>query len=87
MKRIEFPAELAIFTDRISDHWINIITNGISKIQDKDSVPKLDDWYFVIRNLLENEEKPPSILWALCSKIAWIQADIEFFTEPSRGNL
>ncbi|MFX0122645.1 MAG: hypothetical protein ACFFAE_03350 [Candidatus Hodarchaeota archaeon] len=83
MKRIEFPAELAIFADRISDHWINIISNGISKIQEKDSVPKLDDWYFVIRNLLEKEKKPPSVLWALCSKIAWIQADIEFFTYKS----
>lgn len=83
MKRIEFPAELAIFADRISDHWFNIITNGFSKIQKKDSVPKLDDWYFLIRNLLDKEEKPPSVLWALCSKIAWIQADIEFFTNKS----
>ncbi|UCG03650.1 MAG: tetratricopeptide repeat protein [Candidatus Heimdallarchaeota archaeon] len=83
MKRIEFPAELAIFADRISDHWINLITTAIVKIQEKDSIPKLDDWYFVIRNLLEKEEKPPSILWALCSKIAWIQADIEFFINKS----
>jgi tetratricopeptide (TPR) repeat protein len=83
MKRIEFPIELAIFADRISDHWIDTITKSILKIQDKDSIPKLDDWYFVIRNLLEKEEKPPSILWALCSKIAWIQADIKFFTNKS----
>lgn len=83
MKRIEFPAELAIFTDRISDHWINIIANSILKIQENDSIPKLDDWYFVIRNLLEKEEKPPSVLWALCSKIAWIQADIGFFINKS----
>ncbi|MFX1504603.1 MAG: tetratricopeptide repeat protein [Promethearchaeota archaeon] len=83
MKRIEFPAELAIFGDRISDHWIEIISNGLSKIQEEDSIPKLDDWYFVIRNFLENEEKSPSILWALCSKIAWIQADIKFFVNKS----
>ncbi|MFW9906076.1 MAG: hypothetical protein ACFFFH_17265 [Candidatus Thorarchaeota archaeon] len=83
MKRIEFPTELMVFADRISDHWMNKITKSISKIQDKDSVPKLDDWYFVIRNLLEKEEKPPSILWGLCSKIAWIQADIKFFTNKS----
>lgn len=83
MKRIEFPAELAIFADRIGDHWINIITNGFSKFLEKDSVPKLDDWYFLIRNLLEKEENPPSVFWALCSKIAWIQADIGFFKDKS----
>ncbi|MHA2243382.1 MAG: tetratricopeptide repeat protein [Candidatus Hodarchaeales archaeon] len=83
MNKIEFPAELAIFADRISDHWINIITKGFSNIQEKDSVPKLDDWYFLIRNLLEKEEKPSTVLWALCSKLAWIQADIGFFTKNS----
>ncbi|MFX1516736.1 MAG: hypothetical protein ACFFC6_10525 [Promethearchaeota archaeon] len=83
MKNLEFPAEVAIFADRINDHWINLITIGLSKIQEKESVPKLDDLYFVIRNLLEKKDKPPSILWALCSKIAWIQADIEFFTNKS----
>ena len=83
MKRIEFPTELAIFADRISDHWIELISNSLSKIQEKDSVPKLDDWYFVIQNLLEKEKDIPSILWALCSKIAWIQADIKFFIDKS----
>jgi tetratricopeptide (TPR) repeat protein len=83
MKRIEFPAELAIFADRISDHWIDIITNNLLKIQEKDSIPKLDDWYFVVRNLLEKERDLPSVLWALCSKIAWIQADIKFFINKS----
>ena len=83
MKRIEFPTELAIFADRFSDHWIDRISNDLQKIKEKDSVPKLDDWYFVIRNLLVKEKNPPSILWALCSKIAWIQADIKFFTDNS----
>jgi len=83
MKSLEFPAELAIFADRINNPWINLITNSLSKIQEKDTVPKLDDWYFVTLNLLEKEENPPSVLWALCSKIAWIQADIKFFNDNS----
>ncbi|UCG89820.1 MAG: tetratricopeptide repeat protein [Candidatus Heimdallarchaeota archaeon] len=83
MNKIEFPSELAIFADRISDHWISKIKNGFSKIQEKSSVPKLDDWYSLIQNLLEEEEKPPTVLWALCSKLAWIHADIEFFAEKS----
>ncbi|MFX1285222.1 MAG: hypothetical protein ACFFB5_16335 [Promethearchaeota archaeon] len=83
MSIIEFPAELAIFADRINDYWISKIKNELSKIQEKSPTLKLDDWYFLIRNLLEDEENTSSVLWALCSKIAWIQADIEFFKNKS----
>ena len=39
MKRIEFPAELVIFADRFSDdHWIDIISNDILKIKEKDAI-------------------------------------------------
>ncbi len=83
MNKIEFPPELAIFTDRINGHWINIIKSNFSKIKKKSSVSKLDDWYFLIQHLIEKEENLPTVLWALCSKLAWIQADIEFFTKKS----
>ncbi len=81
MKQIKFPSELAVFTDRISDQWIAKLKVKFSKIQEDNSVPTLSDWYCHIQDLLEEEKQPPFVLWALCSKLAWIQADVEFFSK------
>lgn len=80
---MDFPPELVIFAGRLSDHWITKLTDSLMKIQKNNSVPTLSDWYLHVQNLVEQEEQPYSELWALYSKLAWIQADVEFFFQKS----
>ncbi len=83
MELIKFPSELAVFADRINDHWIAKLQDRFSKIQEEKSALTLNDWYSHVQSVLTQEEQPPSELWALFSKLAWIQADVDFFTEKS----
>ncbi len=83
MELINFPSELAVFADRINDDWIVKLQDSFSKTQERKSALTLNDWSEHVQNLLAREKQPPSALWGLYSKLAWIQADVNFFTEKS----
>ena len=83
MELLKFPTELAVFADRIDGYWIDKLRDSFSKILENKSTLTLNDWYSQVRTLLAQEKQPSSELLGIYSKIAWIQADVDFFKEKS----
>jgi tetratricopeptide (TPR) repeat protein len=83
MQKIDFPSELAIFRNRISDRYIAKFKEFFSADQRSSQVLSLNDWYAFLKTIIIEEKDIPSEIWALSSKLAWIIADVSFFVDNS----
>ncbi|MFX0086059.1 MAG: tetratricopeptide repeat protein [Candidatus Hodarchaeota archaeon] len=83
MQKIDFPSELTIFKNRISDRYLAKFEEYFSATQISTQASSLNDWFTFLKSILAEEKDIPSEIWALSSKLAWIIADVSFFIDNS----
>jgi len=81
MKKIVFPSELSIFQNRIPNEYLVKFEAKFVANRKSGQIPSMDEWFDLVKSVITEEKEIPLEIWALCSKIAWIIADVSFFIE------
>lgn len=81
MKKIDFPLELTIFQNRIPEQYLAKFEAYFLANRKSGQIPSMDDWFNLVKTIITKEKDIPLEVWALCSKLAWIIADVSFFIE------
>jgi tetratricopeptide (TPR) repeat protein len=80
MSKIAFPAEIRVFGDLLSSESLTLLEDSLSKsIRDKKHIT-LKDWYISVKEVQKNNKITSTGFLALMTKLAWILADLNFFS-------
>ncbi len=81
MNKIDFPSELSIFQNRIPKEYLAKFETEFVANRKSGQIPSMDEWFNLVKTVINEEKEIPLEIWALCSKIAWIITDVSFFIE------
>ena len=80
MNQLSFPPEISLFKSRLTSSTLDLLESTLSELPVSFEEIKLKDWYNCLLDISRQQQIDNPDFWALVAKLAWILADLDFFT-------